>query len=305
MPEMRFFAWIALLPSVAAAALVPDVRAAIGRGDFAAGESLIEQVRQRTGTTPETILALSWLGRGALAAKRLNEAESYASRTRQQALQELNKRHIDAEPSLPLALGASIEVQAHVLDAQGRRSEALSFLTRELNAYRGTSIHTRIQKNINLLGMEGKPAPPLDTTHWIGRKAVPLAQLKGRPVLLFFWAHWCPDCKAQAPILARLAREFGPKGFALVGPSQHYGYVAGGEDASRPEETKYIDQVRRQYYAELDAMPVPLGEDAFRTYGVSTTPTLVLVDSKGIVRMYHPGRMTYEQLRDRIVPLLR
>jgi len=51
-------------------------------------------------------------------------------------------------------------------------------------------------------------------------------------------------------------------------------------------------------------MAVPVSEENFKRYGASTTPTLVLLDAKGVVRMYHPGAMSYEDLRDKIRPLL-
>jgi len=153
------------------------------------------------------------------------------------------------------------------------------------------------------LSLEGKPAPALDISHWLGPKPTPLAALKGHPVLLFFWAHWCGDCKAEVPILARLMQTYGPRGLLLVGPTQHYGVVADG-DASPEQETPYIDQVRRQYYVLLNAMPVPVSEQNFLRYGCSTTPTLVLIDRSGIVRLYHPGAMTYDALADNVKRVL-
>jgi thioredoxin-related protein len=51
-------------------------------------------------------------------------------------------------------------------------------------------------------------------------------------------------------------------------------------------------------------MPVPVSEEMFKVYGVSTTPTLVLIDGKGILRMYHPGQMTYQQLKSAIDELV-
>ena len=51
-------------------------------------------------------------------------------------------------------------------------------------------------------------------------------------------------------------------------------------------------------------MAVPVSEQNFLNFGVSSTPTLVLVDRTGTVRLYHPGRMSYEELRGRIEPLL-
>jgi thiol-disulfide isomerase/thioredoxin len=163
----------------------------------------------------------------------------------------------------------------------------------------GSPLAPRIQKNINLLTLEGKPAPALDASHWLGARPSSLAALKGHPVLLFFWAHWCGDCKAEVPILARLMETYGPKGLVLVGPTQLYGYTAAG-DATPETETRYIDQVRRQFYAALGSMSAPLSTENFQRYGCSTTPTLVLLDSAGIVRLYHPGAMTYDALAGQV-----
>ena len=200
-----------LLAGSAWAQLVRQVRASVARDDFAAGENLIQEYRTSKGVTPEMILALSWLGRGAQAAKMWDKADAYAAETRTLALAELKKRPLDAEKDLPLALGASIEVQAHVMTARDARGEAVAFLNEELKTWYNTSIRTRIQKNIHLLSLEGKPAPTLEMKEYLGAKPAPLAQRKGKPLLLFFWAHWCGDCKYQGPILARLQGEFGPK----------------------------------------------------------------------------------------------
>jgi hypothetical protein len=88
---------------------------------------------------------------------------------------------------------------------------------------------------------------------------------------------------------------YGPKGLVLAGPTQLYGYTAAG-DASPESETRYIDQVRRQSYAALGNISAPLSAENFQKYGCSTTPTLVLLDGAGIVRLYHPGAMSYDAL---------
>ena len=105
--------------------------------------------------------------------------------------------------------------------------------------------------------------------------------------------------------MARLAADFKPTGLVLIGPSQHYGYIAGGEEAPRDLETRYIDAVRQHYYAPLAGMSVPLSEQNFINYGASTTPTLVLIDRQGIVRMYHPGAMPYAELAAKLSEITR
>jgi thiol-disulfide isomerase/thioredoxin len=258
---------------------------------------MLQKYRTEHGVTPEMLEALSWLGRGSLAAKQLDKAQAYAVETQRLAVEQLKNRPLDAETHLPLALGAAIEVQGQVLNERGDRSGAVAFLRKELTTYRATSIRARIQKNINLLSLEGKAAPVLDQREYLGAKPVPLTSLKGEPVLLFFWAHWCGDCKQEGPILAQIEKEYAGKRLVVVAPTQRYGYVARGEEAGPAEELKYIDDIRHKFYADLLNVPAPISDENFKNYGASTTPTLVLIDRKGIVRMYHPGTMTLEEIR--------
>ena len=55
------------------------MRAAIAQNNFTLGESLLQRYQAGQGVTPETIEALSWLGRGALASKQLDRADAYAA----------------------------------------------------------------------------------------------------------------------------------------------------------------------------------------------------------------------------------
>ena len=294
------------LTGVAAQApgIIAEVRGAIKANDFAAGEKLLAGYRGANGVTPDYLEALSWMGRGTLAVKNLDAAERYARDTYALSVEMLKKRPLDQEPRLPIALGAAIEVLAQVDAARGARSEAVLFLQKEVAAYKGTSIEKRIRKNINLITLEGQPAPAIDLSEYLAPKPPTLASLKGKVVLLFFWAHWCGDCKQQSPILAELLKKYGDQGFVVVSPTMRFGYVARGKDAPPAEETRYIDQVRQEFYPWMVDKPTPLSEETHMRFGVSTTPTLVLVDRRGLIRMYNPGRMTMEQLEPRVRSLV-
>jgi thiol-disulfide isomerase/thioredoxin len=282
------------------ASLVTDVRELIARHDFAGAERIARTYQNRSGANSTVAEALSWLGRGALQSGDLDRADAFASETRKLSTEIARTRGWDA--GLVVAIGAAVEVHAQVLAARGARSEAVSYLRSELSLFRGSPIHDRIQKNINLLSLEGKAAPPLDSTDWLGSKPPSLAALHGKPVLLFFWAHWCSDCKAMGPHIASIARRFGEK-LQVVAPTRLYGYAAGGEEAPPASEKKYIERVRQQYYAPLAGVPIPLSERNFLTYGSSTTPTIVLIDANGIVRLYHPGVIDPAELATRIQKL--
>jgi len=300
---MRLIALVLALAGAACAGLVQDVRSATAGRDWAQAEKLVADFQKQHGWTPEAILGQSWIARGAQAASDWPRAMKEADRTRELVNEALKKRKLDDEAQLPLALGASIEVQGLSLAGQGQRTEAVALLQKEIKTWYATSIRTRLQKNLNLLTLEGKPAPALETTQFIGPKGPALASLKGKPVLLFFWAHWCGDCKEQGSVLARLQEEHKASDLAVVGPTQKYGYVAGGEDAPPAQELQYIAQIRKQFYGSL-RMPVPVSEENFKSWGCSTTPTLALIDRAGVVRLYHPGRMSYEELAPKVAALV-
>ena len=282
------------------------VQLATQAGDFNAATNALNQYRAALGMTPEYFDALSWIGRGQLAHHNIDAAEKNAADVRSLCIAELAHRGLDSEPHLPLALGAAIEVQAQALAEQNRRDEAVLYLRDELKKWQNTSIRDRIQKNINLLTLEGKPVPALDVSEGIGsRKPLPLSAHRGHPVLLFLWAHWCSDCKAEVEIVHKLMATYGPRGLVLVAPTEHYGFVAKGEPAPPAVETKYIADVFAKYYAaDLGSVEIPLSEANFARFGVSTTPTMVLVDGQGIVRMYNPGNASYPVLAAKIEPLL-
>jgi thiol-disulfide isomerase/thioredoxin len=280
-------------------AFITEVRAFIAKGDFASGEQRVRQFQKAQGWTPAALEALSWLGRGQLAKSNLDEALRFAYETESLALDALKSRELDAEARLPIALGAAIEVQGQAMAAKGDLADAIRLLQKNYELYKTTSMQMRIQKNIHLLTLEGKPAPSFATAEYIGARPPQISDLKGKAVLLFFWAHWCPDCKAMIPVLAGLQDAYRDQGLVIVGPTQRFGYVARRAPADRATETKYIAEIRKELYGTID-MSVPVSEESYAGYGTSTTPTIVLVGRDGIVTLYHPGQMTREQLEPEI-----
>jgi thiol-disulfide isomerase/thioredoxin len=292
--KVRLLVLTLLIPALFGG-VVEDTRQLLALGQYDRAIASVDQDRKVHGVNPDGLEAMSWIARAELSHGDVAAAKKWADQTYQLCAAELKKRPLDRDPNAPLALalGASIEVEAAVLERTAR-GEGEVYLRQQLQLYSRTAIRERIQKNINLLSMVGKPAPVLH-----GAVIPP-----GKVALLFFWAHWCPDCKAEADAIHRLKQEFGPKGFLVISPTQHYGYIAGGQDAPPDVETRYIEQVRQRYYAGVVDSPLIVNEQNFTLYGASTTPTLVLVDRKGIVRMYHPGAVPYAELRARVAALL-
>jgi cytochrome c biogenesis protein CcmG/thiol:disulfide interchange protein DsbE len=96
-----------------------------------------------------------------------------------------------------------------------------------------------------------------------------LGDLRGKTVLLDFWASWCGPCRAQAPVLDAFARRY-PKDAMVVGVN------TGDELAAAVDFLKSRGLSYTAVFDETGAIG--------RAYGASTLPTLVVVDAKGRIR---------------------
>jgi thiol-disulfide isomerase/thioredoxin len=285
-------------PAAPPKTIVQIVRDALNAKDFERAEVLAVAEMASSKESPISIEAFSWLARDLVSRKRYDEAMTYASRTYGIVEEHLKRRKLDDEPRLPIALGAAIEVQAQALAGQGRRSEALMHLQREMDLYKGTSIIMRLNKNMHLISLAGQPALPVATAkEWLpGPKPPALSELKGKPVVLYLWAHWCGDCKTQGPLLEAVVNKYKDSGIVVIAPTQRFGYAEKRRPVGPEEELKYIEQVRDQFYPWMKNVSVPVSDEVYLKYGVSTTPTYVMIDRDGKVSTYLPGQPTIEEI---------
>ena len=254
----------------------------------------------------EWLEAMSWVARAGAISADWDLAAEFSERTLEGCERLLERSPLGTEPNSPIAIatGAAIETRAKFYAAMDDRGQAVSFLRDQLRKYAGSAIETRLNKNLLLLDLAGKPMPALDTSQWLGEQRFDATSLQGNVTLVFFWAHWCNDCAAQEPVLTELQRRFRNQGLRLVAPTQLYGYVEGGRDVDPAAERAYIANTHVAKNPLLRSLPVPLSAQNFVDFGVSTTPTLVLVDRGGIVRLYNPGFMAEDDLVQRIEALL-
>lgn len=134
----------------------------------------------------------------------------------------------------------------------------------------------------------GSPAPPFALAAPDGA-TVSTADLRGRPVVLNFWATWCAPCRAEMPALQATAEQFAGA-VHVIGVNQ-------GETAE--QVTAFATAFGIAYPLVLDA------DDAVsRLYRVRALPTTFLIDADGVVRAVIPGAVSAAVLADRLNALV-
>jgi cytochrome c biogenesis protein CcmG/thiol:disulfide interchange protein DsbE len=135
----------------------------------------------------------------------------------------------------------------------------------------------------------GQPAPAFDLQTLDGRR-LSLAELRGSPVVLNFWASWCIPCREEAPLLTAAAAEYRARGLRVIG-------VVYQDSAASARD--FMDRYGQTYPGLLDRD----GRTAI-DYGVFGIPETFFIDAAGIVRSRQIGAVTAEDLRRQIEAVL-
>jgi peroxiredoxin len=135
--------------------------------------------------------------------------------------------------------------------------------------------------------LKGKPAPDFELADLDGKK-IRLADLRGKAVLLNFWATWCPPCKIEMPWFVDIQKQYGPQGLQIVG-------VAMDTGNAHDDVAKFAKEMGLNY-------TVLLGNDkvADQYGGVDSLPTTFYIgrDGKIVTRVF--GLVSHSEIEENV-----
>jgi peroxiredoxin len=137
------------------------------------------------------------------------------------------------------------------------------------------------RSQLQALALLGKPAPPLDIEEILGEDPGTLASLKGKVVVLVFWATWCPHCRKHMPKLEQQWVRWKDKGVQVIAVTRHT------KGQTTEDVQTYIDENSITYPVAVD------GGTTSRSYNIAGIPAAAIVGKDGtVVFRNHPSQIT-------------
>ncbi len=196
-----------------------------------------------------------------------------------------------------------VDKMVTLLTETGRKEQALAYYQRSLTESQTDfaakewrdDILRRLKKREKQYLLIGEPAPELaSVAQWLTADAKTLASLRGKVVLIDFWATWCGPCYKTFPLLSQWQNELQKDGLVVLGLTRFYGQ-SNGSKMSEPEEIEYLRDFRRKQEMNYE---VVVSRDMTNqvNYDALSLPTAVLIDRKGIIRYLETGTGKEEEL---------
>jgi cytochrome c biogenesis protein CcmG/thiol:disulfide interchange protein DsbE len=134
----------------------------------------------------------------------------------------------------------------------------------------------------------GQPAPKFSLTTYSKQK-IKLEDLKGKVVVINWWATWCGPCKAEMPMMSTFHRQHKDEGFEIFGVTT--------EDSVPPYMLKRVSEVL--------SYPLVLRFSGNAYPIMNGVPTSYVIDRHGVVRYAKAGSFSQQEFDNVILPLLR
>lgn len=218
------------------------------------------------------------------------------------ASKQIPKNYIKSKMSMYFVLSG-------IAKQEGKLDEAKKVLEDGVAAMSGERDKKMLQSSRDQLDLYGKPSTPVSAPNWLNSSRIRWNRLKGKVVLVSFWATWCPSCRELTPTLVRLYDQYkDDENFALIGFTRLYGKYRDDEiDLGKVSKEEELENIKKYLARKKMEYPIGIAEDksVFKDYKISGIPTLLFIDKQGNLDFTKIGAGDEEFINQKIQKLLK